>query len=416
MSIRWSRLHAELGLDPGPLNIAHIQRAVDEQLAEHDDLDWKACLPDRSDREEFAKDVAAMANSGGGLLVYGVAEARGVGTAESINAERTDETRSQQLRAWAGTSIEPGVFGLDIDQLADDDHAVVLVQVPRSAQAPHHVRSNGRGGVPVRNGPDTRWMSEPEIERAYSDRFARRTSETKRLDEQIGYVRGRLNLEDDAWLVAVSLGDTGIAPRLLQQDARNVVVRAETTTRSYDPTVRSSPIIEMGDARLNPRAGLRRWVFRPLGDLKSNRVYLEVREDGSTLLAFRLERRLDADESRYEVGARDVEGAVLDFAVLGQEYARTRGDEAPRPYEVQIIRKYPDRPLQVVDAGRYSGGISASHDIVPWSSAVWRFEPVRGDLPGIVDEPTMLLTAQTVAQDVLNQFGIDPTFLVNAHS
>ena len=44
---------------------------------ETDDLEWKTDLPDPRDpskTHELAKDVAAMANAGGGLLVYGVAE------------------------------------------------------------------------------------------------------------------------------------------------------------------------------------------------------------------------------------------------------------------------------------------------------------------------------------------------------
>jgi hypothetical protein len=184
-------------------------------------------------------------------------------------------------------------------------------------------------------------------------------------------------------------------------------------TREYDPRERRSPLIEMGDdASLNPRRGLRRWAFGAVGALKGELVYVEVREDGSILMAFRLERRLKPDPSYYEVGARDVEGAILDFAVLAQQYARTRTDDAPRAFEVQVVTSDPDTPLRVVDAQRYAGGTSASHDVVPWSTSVWKFEPVGGELPGVTDESSLLSSAETIAKDVLNQFGIDPTFLV----
>jgi predicted HTH transcriptional regulator len=53
-----------------------IDNAVDQRLAETDDLDWKRALSPAKDLQstDFPKDVAAMANSGGGTIVYGVEE------------------------------------------------------------------------------------------------------------------------------------------------------------------------------------------------------------------------------------------------------------------------------------------------------------------------------------------------------
>ncbi|MHA7284574.1 hypothetical protein [Arthrobacter sp. TMS2-4] len=42
-------------------------------------------------RDETAKDFAAMANSGGGVILYGIAEERGRGTAKSIEPVALDE-------------------------------------------------------------------------------------------------------------------------------------------------------------------------------------------------------------------------------------------------------------------------------------------------------------------------------------
>ncbi len=134
---------------------------------------------------------------------------------------------------------------------------------------------------------------------------------------------------------------------------------------------------------------------------------------GSVLEAFRLERRLDFDTSFYEVGARDVEGAILDFAILAQEYARMTADDHLRPYEVRIVTQDPGTPLRVVDAHRYPGGsVSASHQVLPWSTSVWRFQPVIGELPGVAAESAAISSAAVMATDVLNQFGVEPTFLV----
>lgn len=54
---------------------------------ETDEVDWKSELPHKQNeksQEEFAKDVAAMADTGGGVFVYGIQEGRGQGTARAL--------------------------------------------------------------------------------------------------------------------------------------------------------------------------------------------------------------------------------------------------------------------------------------------------------------------------------------------
>lgn len=65
-----------LGMTPCELVYAHVRAAVEQGVAEAEALDWKQALPPSDDRKrkEFAKDVAAMANARGRLIVFGVAE------------------------------------------------------------------------------------------------------------------------------------------------------------------------------------------------------------------------------------------------------------------------------------------------------------------------------------------------------
>ncbi|MGZ2362319.1 ATP-binding protein [Streptomyces sp. 372A] len=75
MARSWTRLHEHLGAAPGPLDFDMVRRAAADTLEESDDLDWKEHLPQppRDGRwNELAKDVAAMANTRGGLLIFGV--------------------------------------------------------------------------------------------------------------------------------------------------------------------------------------------------------------------------------------------------------------------------------------------------------------------------------------------------------
>lgn len=77
--MQFTSLHRYLGDAPGPLTGAMIDRAIAKRLREADDLDWKSKLPPLGavPNSDFPKDVAAMANSGGGALVFGVTENEG---------------------------------------------------------------------------------------------------------------------------------------------------------------------------------------------------------------------------------------------------------------------------------------------------------------------------------------------------
>lgn len=114
--IRWSRIHANLAEPPGELTFAHIQTAVDARMTEAADLDWKAGIPPAHPDEalaEFAKDVAAMANSGGGLLVYGIKEHSGTSEAAAVKSVDGSDQTQRRLRQALNARIRPLVTGID---------------------------------------------------------------------------------------------------------------------------------------------------------------------------------------------------------------------------------------------------------------------------------------------------------------
>jgi Schlafen, AlbA_2 len=106
-------LHRLLGLPPGSLTSEMVDDAIAQGTAEGTDLDFKVELPPASNlpQTDFPKDVAAMANSGGGTIVYGIEEdqKRAVGRRDvgelSENYERTlpTPTRSRPVRPRSGT-------------------------------------------------------------------------------------------------------------------------------------------------------------------------------------------------------------------------------------------------------------------------------------------------------------------------
>jgi Putative DNA-binding domain len=103
-------LHRSLGLPPSELTDAILEAAVAAGVMETDDLDWKSELPPVRGilQTDVPKDIAAMANSGGGMIVYGIDEAQ-----ESACGRKDtgpfDEGHERALRSAAITAITPSV-------------------------------------------------------------------------------------------------------------------------------------------------------------------------------------------------------------------------------------------------------------------------------------------------------------------
>lgn len=78
--------------------------AVAAGVAEANGLDSKAELPSARGlpQTRFAKDVAAMAHSGGGVIVCGVLKSHEAAT-ERVNAGELDEANERLLRSGATT-------------------------------------------------------------------------------------------------------------------------------------------------------------------------------------------------------------------------------------------------------------------------------------------------------------------------
>jgi hypothetical protein len=187
--VPWTPLHASLGEPSGVLDFALIERACAESVVERTDLDWKRQLPltapkveakaKQAQQLELAKDIAAMANSGGGMVVYGVLEATAAGTSAAeaiVGVGVVDEGTTRDIRRVAGNLIYPPVVGLDLIPVApeaDPDGGVLVLLVPDSVDRPHLVHpSNGQDWfcAPYRHGPDTEWMVERQLAAAYAER------------------------------------------------------------------------------------------------------------------------------------------------------------------------------------------------------------------------------------------------------
>ncbi|XMN05515.1 helix-turn-helix domain-containing protein [Streptomyces griseobrunneus] len=144
-----------------------------------------------------------MANSGGGLIVYGVEESQKAATGR-VDAGEFDETYERTLRSAAITAISPPVFGLNVHRLGGGGKRAIAVEVPASIDGPHLIYRNDYFGAPVRNDSDTAWMKERQIEAMYRARFEERRHAREALDALFSEASAGRDFDTRAWLILTS--------------------------------------------------------------------------------------------------------------------------------------------------------------------------------------------------------------------
>ena len=181
VALRSRRLESLFGASLDSLQAGNVHALVMSSAQEAFDLDFKGTLYGRgdSDRRALAGDVAAMANTAGGVIVLGVAEdeqARAVAT-PGVQVTDAEVARIRQViaslvapmpvvdvLAVPGTGREngtaPGAAGTGSAGTSPpggteggQPPGFIVIAVPRSPAAPHAVLVNEALRYPRRNGP-----------------------------------------------------------------------------------------------------------------------------------------------------------------------------------------------------------------------------------------------------------------------
>jgi hypothetical protein len=390
-----------------------IDQAVERGISETDDLDWKSALPPSKGlpQTDYPKDIAAMANSGGGTIVYGVTEDQKAATGRTDVGD-LDEGHERALRSAAVTAISPPVFGLEVHRLGEPGARAIAVVVPASVDGPHLIYRGELFGAPVRNDADTVWMRERQIEAMYRARFDERRHATEALDNLYAEAARGRDTESRAWLIAVAhprLPPT-YATRPAREEAKDAFEAADRFAITYTGQRGIHPL-ETVD-RLNPRPGLRRWVAPNTATTDTSRwkeAWASVHHDGSVSIAAAIgAHRIGPDtfSPGSLVQSSAVECAVADLMGLVRAVGQRR---TLTEYEVVVGIEWTGAELLAIQAVDQLGFAFDGHSI-PLARYTRVVATVRAD----VDDRRFLDQVHGLALDCVNQGGISTLRLIRS--
>ena len=406
----FTALHRALGVAPRPLTDDLLDSAVAAGVAETNDLDWKLELPPAKglSQTDFPKDVAAMANSGGGVIVFGVRELQKAAT-ERVDVGNCDEAYERSLRSAAITAISPPVFGLNVHRLGVEGNRAVVVEVPASIDGPHLIYRTDYFGAPVRNDSDTVWMKERQIEAMYRARFEERRHAAEALNSLYGEAVAGRDSAKRAWLIAVAHPRIPrFRDRLTREDAREVLRKTVGLALTYAGRGGVHPLENVD--RDNPRPGLRRWVAVNTATGERSvwkEAWLSIHHDGSvTVAAVVGGHRMSSDEyfDGWQVESAAIECAIADLMALVRTMAETTDNDE---YDLRLgIEWTGEQPLTILTKDTmgfaYDGASVPLHNYTPVETTVNAAEPAADFFWRVHD----------LAQDCVNQGGISNLLII----
>lgn len=402
----FTTLHRLLGRDPGPITDEMIDAAVESGLAETDQLDWKSELPPAKGltQTDYPKDIAAMANSGGGTIVYGVEE-----TQKSATGRRDTgvlaEGYERALRSAAVTGISPPVFGLGIHSLGEDGRRAVAVVVPESVDGPHLIYRGEYFGAPIRNDADTVWMKEREIEAMYRARFEERRHSAEAITNLYDEAAVGRDTRMRAWLIAVA------HPRLpVLNRTRPTLAQAKELFRLggdhglvYVARNGMHPLDSVD--LLNPRPGLRRWVAPNTATTENTRwkeSWASIHHDGSVTIATAIGGHRSGDGKRQSPGewvdSAAIEAAVADLMGLVRATSEQLGTSE---YEVRIGIEWMGTAHLLIHTVDGSGFLFDGTSI-----PLGRYTPVTMTVLADAESVDFYHQVHDLAEDCINQGGV----------
>lgn len=220
-----------------------VENLISNKVSESRNLDYKLELPDLSNadaKREFLYDVSALANGGGGELIFGVDEervngrpsGRPAGPITGVTITNPDALRLS-LENLIRDCIAPRIIGLQMRAIPTaGDTFVFLIRVPRSLSAPHMVTMGGQQRFYTRNSGGKHPMDISELRAAFmaGGSFVRQADDWRRKRlSLIANNQGATRLLDGAkivlHLIPLASADAGTAVDLTVYEQQGASLR-----------------------------------------------------------------------------------------------------------------------------------------------------------------------------------------------
>jgi len=407
VALRSARLEALLGSRLEQVQYSQLMTLISNQVAEAFDLDFKSEMYGSSDRDkrDAATDVAALANTAGGLVVLGVEE-DGQARASAAPGVVLSEADERRLRQIVGSQVVPMpvIDVLRIPDPARPGHGLVLIAVPRSPLAPHAVLVNEGLRYPKRNGATTRYLSEPEVADAYRERFAAAHRQTDRANEVEADALTRLATTDDQVWIVVSL-----VPDL----AGELVIDQAALSAARTELMGQSPLIMPTSVHwLRISIGRRRLLADGTRDNSRQARYLstDLHDDGAGVFgAFVLSPRSPGvGSSTGEPEVRRIDDELVVNGILsGLRFLARHARDRTAAGGNALIRAqlYPVGRQQPLQLGYNRGGFPDSLGTRIMTDAVAPSERVASLDSLATDGPDLVSATYLLGGDVFQEFG-----------
>ena len=168
-----TRLEEILGKPLAEISWRDLEALVEARVQEAQDLEFKATHYGNTDssKRDLAKDIAAFANTVGGVLVIGITEDN-QGCATELTPVLLEEGQITRYHQIVAGQVRPLINfeTLNITDPSDQTRGVLLVIVGRSGLAPHAVTINESLGYPRRHDRVIVNLTEHEVAIYYAER------------------------------------------------------------------------------------------------------------------------------------------------------------------------------------------------------------------------------------------------------
>jgi hypothetical protein len=398
------------------------------EAAEAEDLDYKRphYASDDKGREELAKDVAALANHRGGVLVLGMAEAKGVPSLV-IDVDLDDHHLRRMRQVIANNTAPPVPYEtIRVPNPDAPGTGFLLLAVPRSPQAPHAVTAPPTKAskdvlrYPRRGGSQTEWLTETVVATAYRARYTAAAARDER----------RTDVESDIVLSVVERDSPQLIVALVPEVPGEMVINASTFERYRVELLGTEFYLGQGQRLFNHvTVGARRLIAQE--DRGNQGARVELHRDGSAATVLPLQRHQSKGRGT-EVDLQFIEPGEVVYKLLcalpflaGHARDRTAasGSAVVKTALVNDIGSHPDASMHTVAEYRDPLPLTVDH---LHRSTGRRLETSTQACEYAYSEATVLLddvadhdrglvqAAAVLADELLHAYGIPETGLITA--